>query len=361
MIVSVLIPTLNRPEYLRQCLQSLLSQRRAPDQVLVVDDGSTDPSVAQVLQEFSAAVESFSTTGLGRGGAINLAAARARGQLLWVFDDDDIALPDALERLLAPFLHAPDLGFSYGSHRRGLGLRDPVAEVPGEDQLWQGLLLGNLLPGGSMLIRASLFQQVGGFDAALLRSQDYDLALRLARTARCRRAPGGPLFLQRQHDGVRGGPGQRFPAQQRNAYWLSYDQRIFRRLYQELKLAEYGAEERSALLQRMVAMAGKLLIPEVIGDLQELGRLPYRPWNDAEQRLWLMLHNQPYYNLGHVLDEPEVWRALLQFGLAARVRRSGWLWWCRRPGLARLRQLLGRLWLSYTVATPGRNASDPWL
>jgi len=350
MRVSAIVPTLNRPEYLRQCLQSLLGQRRAADQILVVDDGSTDPGVGRVLQEFSAAVESFSTTGLGRGGAVNLAAERARGEFLWVFDDDDIALPDALERLLLPFQAGLDLGFSYGAHRRGLGRFDPLAEVPGEDQLWQGLLLGNLLPGGSMLIRASLFQQVGGFDAALLRSQDYDLALRLARTARYQRAPGGALFLQRQHNGVRGGPGQRFPARQRNAYWLSYDQRIFRRLYQELDLAAYGTDERLALLQRMVAMAGKLLIQEVMDDIQRLGHLARRPWSGAEQRLWLLLHNQPYYNFGHVLDRPEVWRTLRRSGLATRVRHSGWHWWCRRPGWVRLRQLLGRLWLSYAFA-----------
>ena len=97
--VTVLIPTYNRADWLIESLNSILEQTRRPDEILVINDGSTDDTLAR-LEAYREDVQVLNQDNSGKSAALNNAIAHAKGDFIWVFDDDDIAVPDALETLI---------------------------------------------------------------------------------------------------------------------------------------------------------------------------------------------------------------------------------------------------------------------
>lgn len=111
MIVCAVVVTYERPALLGQCLAAIAAQTRPPDRVLVVDNASTDGTVAMVRERFpSAEVLALPVNGGASGGFdAGLRDAYAGGaDHAWLLDDDTIARPDSLERLLAALAVVPD-------------------------------------------------------------------------------------------------------------------------------------------------------------------------------------------------------------------------------------------------------------
>jgi len=98
--VTAVIATCNRAHYLGEALDSVLRQTMPPAQVIVVNDGSTDATEA-VLGRYGERIEVINQENGGKSRALNRAMAKVRGEYLWIFDDDDIAVPQSLERHLA--------------------------------------------------------------------------------------------------------------------------------------------------------------------------------------------------------------------------------------------------------------------
>ncbi len=101
--VCAVVVTYNRKELLRECLQAVTGQTRAPDTVLVVDNASTDGTREMVAEEFGSCELLALPTNEGSSGGFHegMKTAAARGfDWLWVMDDDTIPHPDALEVLL---------------------------------------------------------------------------------------------------------------------------------------------------------------------------------------------------------------------------------------------------------------------
>lgn len=299
--VTVVVPTYNRAEFLGQALDSLLGQTLPPTQVIVVDDGSTDGTDA-VVQAYAGRVEYVRQPNGGKAAAVNAGLARARGEYVWVFDDDDVAVPDALARFVGALDGREECGFAYSTclftldgpnHRLG----DVIGEtwLPPSGGLLLPLLEGNFLSGAALFARTECYQAVGGFDERLIRSQDYDLAIRMVRRCAGVRVPGGPTFHARQHGGARGSAQDRFTAAEKSEKWRQYDELVFRKVRDELGLEEYlppvdeptaggavpsgaaapglAGREREALLRRFFLLALRLPFAEVAGDLRAAARL----------------------------------------------------------------------------------------
>jgi hypothetical protein len=178
-----------------------------------------------------------------------------------------------------------------------------------------------------MLVRTRCYRTVGLFDEALLRSEDTDMLLRLARRFRAGRLEH-PTFALRQHDGARGPSFQSHAEADRYDVCRQYHARIFRRLRDSLELSEYlpkdwsaetaaagltSTERRRALLQRALVMTLHGLLAEALDDLtqyvDELERAKAAPSKKECQQLSTIAYIQNpetmppprhYFRLGRI-------------------------------------------------------------
>lgn len=290
--VSVLIPTFNRANYLGECLDSLLAQTEPALEIIVIDDGSED-GTADLLRAYGERIRYVRKDNGGKPSAVNLGLALARGQLIWIFDDDDVALPDAIASRTAALRVRPDAGFVFSPHYYGsddaqgriVRGRPHVVPACGGERFFAELMKGCFFHLATALVRAEVYRAVGGFDAELLSSEDYDMQLRLARYCPAVFSPA-PSFIFRQHAGPRGARLIRYAGKERARVFRKFDQRVGRKLRATLALGEYlvprqsgalSAEAtRQALLARMVVMGSKGCIAELFDDLRTLLGSPER-------------------------------------------------------------------------------------
>lgn len=188
--ISVIIPVYNGADYIRGAVESVLHQTRPPEEILLVNDGSTDASenVLRELEEKNATVRVINQTNLGQAAATNAGAAQAHGTLLALLDQDDRWLPEKLARQL-PLFDEPNVVLAYtdahivqeGQGRTGRTAFGHVAPIRGH--ALSRLLLGNCITNASVVVRTEAYRAVGGLstDPAFHRIQDYELWLRLSR------------------------------------------------------------------------------------------------------------------------------------------------------------------------------------
>lgn len=110
--VSVIVPTFNRARWLGNAIRSALQQLEAGDELIVIDDGSTDDTAA-VVAAFGERVTYVRGEHRGAGPARNLGLAHARGDLVAFLDDDDEWLPGKLARQRALMAARPDVLFCF--------------------------------------------------------------------------------------------------------------------------------------------------------------------------------------------------------------------------------------------------------
>lgn len=179
-LVSVYLPTRNRPALLREAAESVLAQTYPDFELLIVDDGSESADSAAVIQDLQTRdmrVRGFRHDNpRGAPAARNLAIRNARGRFLTGIDDDDLMLPRRLESLLetAPeryalvcssfFVEKNGLRKRYNASAREIGLQD--------------ILHRNVIDNQAMMLTERV-RAVEGFDESFVASQDYDLWTRL--------------------------------------------------------------------------------------------------------------------------------------------------------------------------------------
>ena len=272
--VSVLLPTYNRSELIAESIDSLLAQTRPVDELIVIVDGSCDDTI-EVLQSYGDKISFVRKPNGGKSSALNLGLQVSSGDLIWIFDDDDIALPNALETLTGLLAASPDADFAYGRHDRFFVGENGKAnffgtgywkECGSEEFLWE-TLLDLFAHQGGMLVKKSLYDETGLFDETLPRSQDYEMLLRLA-LAGTPASTQDVIFHQRQHSGLRGTETLNFTSNSTRQMWCKFDQQIFRRLHGRLPLSAFSHQLkndddpvriRRAFIRRGVAMARKQL------------------------------------------------------------------------------------------------------
>ncbi len=325
--VSVIIPTFNRAGFLRESLTSVLAQTRPPLEVIVVDDGSSDETPA-VVQGFGRDVVYVRKDNGGKAAAINLALPRARGDYLWFFDDDDVALPDSIERRLGVLLARPELGWIFSAYY--FGVTGPNGEivrgarkwltVSSSRAVWVRLLMECFFPLQGCLVRRECFAEIGNFDESLWRSQDYDMLIRLAYRFKGT-GIDEPTFILRLHDDLRGPLAERHAVGSRRRIWSQYDRRIGRRIRQRFGLIDFmesprdastatAVDPRLALIRRAAVMASKGLIPEMISDCVEASRIQTAPLRRPERLLCGRMLRFPYFWFAYGRDAPAFWHGV---------------------------------------------------
>lgn len=281
--ITAIVPTFNRAALLKECLHSLLAQERPVAEIIVVDDGSAD-ATAEVVRRTSGPIRYLRQENRGKASALNLALSEASGDYIWICDDDDLALPHATEVLGHVLDTQRSHAFAYGSYLRfrtepGGGrriYRDPGYWPADGQDLFSALLDDFFMFQFATLVRREAYQALGPFKEGLIRSQDYDMALRLAQRFTGAYVPS-VVFLQREHADARGNAQHRFGSRERFAKWIEFDQRIFRELRLSLPLqafeprdcpsADPDVRRRIALLKRSCVFARKALWDYALVDL----------------------------------------------------------------------------------------------
>ncbi len=203
-----MIPTYNRAGLVVEAVQSALSQRWEPLEVVVVDDGSTDNTVVE-LQRLAAAdprlrVIARDTNG-GESVARNLGIVAARNPYVALLDSDNRFMPEKLGRQMPLLLGAPDGAVCFS----GYLLDRDESQEPVVIDAWQAapeaalraLLVGCCVNTSTLIAPRELLIEAGLFRTDLRWCEDHDLWLRLAITGHPFLYEPAPLTLYRQHGG----------------------------------------------------------------------------------------------------------------------------------------------------------------
>jgi glycosyltransferase involved in cell wall biosynthesis len=193
----VIIPFFNSAPFIEDALRSVAAQSYQDLEVIMVDDGSADNSLAVArgalrrLGLRGRVVTRPQSVKKGAGASRNFAASLARGQTLAFLDSDDVWLSHHLQRALSALdKHGLDVGaycamastFADGGGRLGLS---PEAGFPatGPQDARPILLKGMIVP-PNLCVRKTLFMEVGGYNEELACYEDWWLVLQLSAVTR---------------------------------------------------------------------------------------------------------------------------------------------------------------------------------
>jgi len=168
-LVSIIIPTFNRPKWLEAAIRSSTDQSYQLIEVIVIDDGSQPRVNQQVLEQFHN-VKYIYQENSGLGAARNAGLAISQGNYIQFLDDDDWLSPDAIQVKLSEFVSKPDLGVVYSdlylTNENG-NISSKCFEhkprpLPSGD-LYPILVERNFIPVHSLLWKRQVLEEVGGF------------------------------------------------------------------------------------------------------------------------------------------------------------------------------------------------------
>jgi glycosyltransferase involved in cell wall biosynthesis len=180
-LISVILPTYNGGEYLAEAIESILNQSIADFELIAIDDGSTDSSLA-VLKSYESKdcrIKVITRPNKGLANTLNEALFLARGKWIARMDQDDIALPLRFEKQL------DYLKFSgadiVGSWVKRFGAKDnrTVMLPQSDDAIRMALLFESPFAHPAVMMRAELAQELG-YNHKWDKAEDYDLWVRAA-------------------------------------------------------------------------------------------------------------------------------------------------------------------------------------
>jgi len=293
--------TYNGAEFIAASLDSVLGQTSPAEEVIVVDDGSTDDTAA-LVDAYSDSVTVIHQHNQGAPAAFNRAIAAARGDYVALAADDDIWEAQKLELQREILAGDPDVdilvghmvvfGWVTGEFRRppGRGRLD-------RDTLRRAQFEGSCLAAPTALIRRGLFGRVGGFRDDLP-AEDYEFWLRALRHGAAFHYDPRPVVRYRQHEG-----------NQSKREWLMHETH-----YDVLR--DYARDIDDRELVRRVLARNRLIVAR--------HRLAAGQREPARRAFGASVRHRPTLKAA-------MWAVLLHDRLSARAALAGRRMWARRP------------------------------
>lgn len=186
MEVSVIIPTYNRRELVRRAIGTVLAQTRDVEEIVVVDDGSTDGTREALAQAFGDRIRYVYQPNGGVSAARNHGLRIARGRFLALLDSDDEWMPQKTQCQVEWLLQRPDFGMVVCDVMRTNSAGEPIdrfrrrEQLPVDGDVLAWVLLNPALAPASAMMRREVYETVGGFDESLPTGEDLDFHLRVA-------------------------------------------------------------------------------------------------------------------------------------------------------------------------------------
>lgn len=189
--VSVIIPTFNRKALLLQTLKNIMNQTSLPDEVIVVDDHSTDGTEAAVREVFGSRIIFVKNSGRGPGAARNAGLKNSQGRYIKFFDSDDLMTANTIQ-VQYDLLKDSGKQFVYSPYFRaqqdGAGSWMPLGHIIMHYHpfhrtlpLWDFMLKEGLfiaIPG--MLFRRELLEKAGPWKEDATAYEDWDYLFRIS-------------------------------------------------------------------------------------------------------------------------------------------------------------------------------------
>ena len=186
--VSVIIPVFNRWPLLNEAITSVMRQRDIDFELIVVDDGSTDETAARLpglVSELASAhrpVRMLRTGNYGPAAARNLGVDVAHAPLIAFLDSDDLWQAGKLRGQLEHIKHHPECQVLQTEEiwiRRGVRVNPGRRHRKRRGNFFLDALRTCLISPSAVMMRTSIFHELGGFDEDMRAAEDYDLWLRL--------------------------------------------------------------------------------------------------------------------------------------------------------------------------------------
>ena len=183
--VSVVIPNYNYGRFIAETIASALAQTYPIREVIVIDDGSTDDSI-EVIGRFGSKVKLINQKNQGVGAARNIGFENSSGEFVAFLDADDIWLPNKIEEQMKHFTDGVGLvscGMREFSSQDGKTIEVYLSDK--NEWTAKDILLRKhqiIVSGSAIVVRRTLFEQVGGFDKRkeLHPAEDWEFCYRMA-------------------------------------------------------------------------------------------------------------------------------------------------------------------------------------
>lgn len=187
--ISIITPSYNQGTFIRETIESVLSQNYPNLEYWVIDGGSTDDTVS-ILKSYGSQLHWISEKDNGQTDAINKGLARVTGDIIAYLNSDDIYLPGTLEMVATTFIENPQALWISSD---GLIINARGREIQRFVRLYKTILrfvgsawllaIANYIVQPSTFWRARVHAHIGQFDTSLRYCMDYDFWLRLSKYA----------------------------------------------------------------------------------------------------------------------------------------------------------------------------------
>lgn len=210
MLVSVIIPTFKRSDFLLKTIDSVFKQTYSPIEIIVVDDNGFGSEFQKATQyKLQNLIDDNKIIYIPHEVNKNGSAARntgfrvSKGEYVNFLDDDDVLMPEKIERQVK-FLEtqSSEIGATYCNSRLVFRTRfTGRVKTINTNYVAEGILIKEYLENeihfntSSLLFRRSVIEELNGFDESYRRHQDYELLLRYFKKWKIKCTPGPSLLL----------------------------------------------------------------------------------------------------------------------------------------------------------------------
>ncbi len=180
--ISVVIPVHNRAHTIRRAIDSVLAQELVPDEIIIVDDGSSDET-PDILNSYLPKIQVVRQDNKGVSAARNTGIAQASGKWIAFLDSDDEWMRDKLQKQLTCLKQHPNVRILQTEER---WIRNNMRVNPGKKyfkksgNIFKNCLKTCIVGASTVMCEKTLLEERGGFDENLLVCEDYDLWIRIA-------------------------------------------------------------------------------------------------------------------------------------------------------------------------------------
>jgi len=189
-LISVVIPAYNAEQYISRAIESVLKQSRGADEIIVVDDGSTDKT-GEIVRGYGEKVKYIRQENAGAGAARNRGIEESSCEWISFLDSDDEWLVDNLKLQIEVLQKNAELSWVFGNFYNYIGNQQTPAHdiakagaLPGGNDYFENFLdcylEGFYISTDSIILKRSLFDEAGLFQTSQKRGEDTDMWLRIA-------------------------------------------------------------------------------------------------------------------------------------------------------------------------------------